>query len=74
MSREDGHRVAKDQVFVSVQNRLLAFGKVWGAKEARTATYALFVYVREGADDPARIVLDADGETSAANLPLPALS
>jgi hypothetical protein len=60
VTRENGHGVAKDQIFVPVEDPFLTFGQTIEAEKTSSFAYFSFTYGGQTTFDSARIVLEAD--------------
>jgi hypothetical protein len=71
VGRENRARIAKNQEFAPVKNPFLAFREMLQAEETPTLVSIWFGDVGEGILDSFRIVLEADGKSTAGHVPLP---
>ena len=62
--REYRHGVAKDQIFVSVEDPLLAFGQTIQAEETLSLVCFFFAHVGQTTLDSSGIELEADGKSA----------
>ena len=67
---EDRHRIAEDEVFPSEKDSFLVRREVMEAKETSPLLCILFAHVGQSVLDPTGVVLEADGETAARQIPL----
>ena len=66
-----GDGIAENQVFASVEKPFLAFREMIQAEETAPLVCIFVAHVGEGVLDSSRIVLEADGKSSAGDIPLP---
>lgn len=70
---KNGHGIAEDEVFVSVENPFLTVRQVIEAKKTWTIGWGLSAHGGKGAPDPSRVVLEENGKTIAAKTSHPDL-
>jgi len=68
--RENGHGIAEDQVFASVEDPFLAFREMLYAKETWPLVYVFSGHIGRTALDSSGIVLKSDGKSPAGDIPL----
>jgi hypothetical protein len=73
VSREDRHRVTKDQIGAPVKDASLIFREMTQAEETGPAAYILLTHSGQGAFDSSGVVLKEDGEPFTGDMPLRAL-
>ena len=69
MGREDRHGIAEDQVVAPVEDSFLTFGKMIQAEETGPVVSITSLYDGRTALYPSRVVLEADGESLARQVP-----
>jgi hypothetical protein len=70
VGRENGHRVAEDQVLTPVQNAFLPLWKMAEAEKTWPPVYILFVHASHSTFHSSRILLEKNGESITGERPL----
>jgi hypothetical protein len=73
VGRENRHGIAKNQVFAPVEEPFLPFREMIQAEETSSIVCIFFAHAGQAALDSSRIVLEADGKSSAGDIPFPDL-